>query len=121
MPFTVTTSYPMVPGFTGMPVGGGTDRIAVATLKEVHDRIGEALREHGSGGITLVDLMLVGESGGTVGPLSDGTMIEVVASPTDQVMRHDLRIWAISIDTRDSLPETIVEAWVDAYNALHSP
>jgi hypothetical protein len=57
------------------------------------------------------------ESGGTVGPLPDGTVIEVEPGRGQQRMRQDLREWGVSMDTRDALDDTIVSAWVAAYNA----
>jgi hypothetical protein len=58
-----------------------------------------------------------GDESITVGPLPDGTVIEVEPGRGQQRMRQDLREWGVSMDTRDALDDTIVSAWVAAYNA----
>lgn len=112
MPFIVTTKRPC-PACVHGPAGGGehrpesVSRVAVATLSDVHDRI---VREHGAGDLTTIDLMLVNDGGGSVGPLSDGTTIEV--KPIGAV---DLFNAAGLI--RGQRPHLSVAEVVSAYNA----
>lgn len=81
MPFIITTSHAMLPGTTGMPVGGGDTRIAVATLGDAAEYIDGTLPEEiGAPKVCIAiakQIVALDEAGGTVGPLPDGTTIEV--------------------------------------------
>lgn len=90
-------------------------RRAVATLEEAKTTILDM-----PGCRWLDAVALINESGGTVGPLPDGTVIQVEAIG-QHGMRHALRCWASGLDTRDALDDTISGAWVDAFNARENP
>lgn len=137
MPFIATTKGPStIPG-VGVMLAIDS-RLAVATLGDnrpdyhIPGRVtaqGEAWRiaweSYGGKGAAdsaerrrdLNAALTLPESGGSVGPLPDGTVIEVEPGPGQQEMRQDLRVWGVSIDTRDALDDTIVVAWVATYNA----
>jgi hypothetical protein len=83
VPFIVTTKRPC-PACVHGPAGGGehrpesVSRRAVATLEEVQVLVSDAIYDAGQK--TTRDALPafeIPESGGTVGPLPDGTVIEV--------------------------------------------
>jgi hypothetical protein len=74
-PYIVTTKYPHDrPALMGS-IPRRESRRAVATLEEAHEHVSDIIDAHGSGGRAWA----WHESGGTVGPLPDGTLIEVEA------------------------------------------
>jgi hypothetical protein len=80
MPYIVTTKYPIKPlGASGIPFD---TRTAVATLNEARGYVNRSLDGHGSherGSLRTfaITACRLPTRGGTVGPLPDGTVIEV--------------------------------------------
>ena len=76
MPYIITTATPL----RGEPVGEPLDRItrtAVATLDEAQVAVDRLVEEHGGSIDEHDDLRTDTATGLTVGPLPDGTVIEV--------------------------------------------
>ena len=107
MPYIITTTGPRhVPFDDGDYIDGTeTTRIAVATLEEARDVVTGIVEErepfsHKVQETAGSNLSAMRESGGTVGPLPDGTVIEVRAvawqdlapwpQPTDPPYRADI-------------------------------
>lgn len=108
MPYVITTSQPVT-----KPVIGGTylcpmSRRAVGTLDEARVITGDELRQrlHHTHPKILAHLAIP-ESGGTVGPLPDGTVIEVEPTEWGELV-HAGRL------DRDADDERLI---IDAYNA----
>jgi hypothetical protein len=93
----------------GTDHGVGESRRAVATLDEAHEYVWNLLDSDPATDQTKVSLA---ESGGTVGPLPDGTVIEVApATWRDLAAQASLDIaWVASADTDEA-------EIIDAYNA----
>jgi len=73
MPYIIkTVSPPPAPNYSHS--GNVITRRAVATLDETIRRVEDIAADHGS---DIDPSKFVGSEGGTVGPLPDGTMIEV--------------------------------------------
>lgn len=120
MPYIITTKPRPRLKWHGSCVPGVESRRAVATLEEAQDAVPEMM--HGRHNLdvaaiasTAHALISLPDSGGTIGPLPDGTEIEV--SPATW---HDL-IDAIGggIPQLPETPEERAEI-IDAYNAVQS-
>jgi hypothetical protein len=113
-PYIVTTKRPHWSGREPNPDPYGVSRRAVATLEE--DRVADALRplRQTMGGLAWLNLLnnVRGlKRGGTVGPLPDGTVIEVV--PMDE---EEMRVYASISEVEDAYERPMPEL-LDAYNA----
>lgn len=127
MPYIVTTKGPVRLPFRDQDEMVIISRRAIATLADARkaclEMVRPAAREAARGpagspiGDVCLSLMRNDWSGGTVGPLPDGTLIEVEPSPGQQDMRQQLREWGLWIDTRDALDSTIEIAWTSTFNA----
>jgi hypothetical protein len=120
MPYIITTT---IPG-CGSPCGGEPEcervidtRFAVATLEEARehcfDLIGQTLTteaEHQAGAVCATDAYEITEHGGSIGPLPDGTMIEVAPTTwAELVNAPGFRLGVLSEHRRARI--------IDAYNA----
>ena len=84
MPFITTTKRPVDAGHPEAPRDGWpASRRAVATLEEVADRVDEQFADHSMSYRRVV--LALPEAGGTVGPLPDGTVIEVHRAPWQRI------------------------------------
>jgi len=116
MPYVITThrhlddpTAEFLPG--ALP---GVSRRAVATLKEAIKSINDEIY-HQEGELRADQSMMIDdlpEAGGSVGPLPDGTEIEV-ERPTG-IEREQLRLRA------GLSPRCTDQEWADAYNARHA-
>lgn len=112
-PYIVTTKQPSL-ALQDEPLIERSRR-AVATLDEAMDYLCELVLFAGDPDAALP----VDESGGTVGPLPDGTVIEVEATTRLEAVAwlidvaHPRRDWAAMPD------EEFWLYWIDAYNARH--
>ena len=82
MPYVITTRQPEThePGFDGQLgnyVSGSVSRRAVATLEEARDVAQSLFTTHAKADAPA--WRLIEDDGGTIGPLPDGTVIEVEA------------------------------------------
>jgi hypothetical protein len=115
VPFIVTTKRPC-PSCVHGPAGGGehrpesVSRRAVATLEEVQVLVSDAIYDAGQK--TTRDALPafeIQESGGTVGPITDGTLIAV--EPLGRIEREQVAI-RLGLSSRATDDE-----WCAAYNA----
>lgn len=117
VPYIITTTQPMP--IDGTP-GDGSTRRAVATLEEAQETAHVRAQ---SGGVSLVPAAVVlaiaglPESGGTIGPLLDGTVIEVERVTWYRVARggnvHTPNPTALRADRGD---ESTQHKIIDAFN-----
>jgi hypothetical protein len=77
MPYIITTGYHALTQWIE------TDRRAVATLDEASEIVIAAFESQFSG---IVNVSGIDESGGTIGPLPDGTVIEVEHASWDDLV-----------------------------------
>lgn len=108
MPYIITTDSP---DERLALRGTGITRRAVATLDEARARIRNIVVESGRPGGTTADPIT--PTGGTVGPLPDGTVIEVRAVTPYELWREAGR--PASASRTHAPPDVAVS--VDAYNA----
>lgn len=88
MPYVITTTTP-TGGESSLAVGKRT-RVAVATLEEARKAAARAIIADptADGAIARTrECHTIPESGGTVGPLPDGTVIEVERAPWPHIAR----------------------------------
>lgn len=119
MPFLVITKRAGLVHDTELqerPFEATLSRLAVATLEEVHRLVGRMVRQRSEGSYedwcAAYPLTLkaadIPESGGSVGPLPDGTLIEVEATTYDR-LGHDLDLSPRRIFNDPE--QKLVDAW----------
>jgi cell division protein FtsX len=92
-------------------------RLSEAVVQRVAVERGENYLEAGYGkfGNDCFNLR-TSEAGGTVGPLPDGTVIEVEQGPDEEQMLRDLREW-VGMHYAPMGHDDVARLWCDAYNA----
>jgi hypothetical protein len=105
MPYIIETRMAAEPPNQNVAVRAAVlTRTAVATLADTEYAVDLAIEEHGG---SIDEWPDIPESGGTVGPLPDGTVIEV--------RRVKWRDITVAVDLRDVLPTR--ENMLAAFNA----
>lgn len=112
MPYVITTTYSLRP----LGAMSRLSRRAVATLEEARQRVFEIAEDvYGIGrdvGAQVDACRSLTEAGGTVGPLPDGTVIEVARVPF-----HELMLRANIEPPENGMLDAEI---IDAYNARES-
>jgi hypothetical protein len=118
MPYIVTTKRPAkVDHDEERAEREHVSRRAVATLEEARDFIYSLCAETDVDDERIADdIDRLPESGGTVGPLPDGTVIEVEQGPDEEQMLRDLREW-VGMHYAPMGHDDVARLWCDAYNA----
>jgi hypothetical protein len=115
-PYIVTTKRRGYMGLGLVRSPRVVSRRAVATLEEARDFIYSLCAETDVDDERIADdIDRLPESGGTVGPLPDGTVIEVEQTTADRLL-DDLEKWGVG--WREEWNDAdLCAAWSDAYNA----
>jgi hypothetical protein len=111
MPYIVTTKRQQPTGHFERTIDP-VSRRAVATLETVL----QYGSDQGWRRAIVRAVASLPESGGTVGPLPDGTVIEVEQGPDEEQMLRDLREWA-GMHYAPMGHDDVARLWCDAYNA----